>query len=87
MRETRPLNYALSCGEVGCALSHINIYRRITSEDIPLALILEDDALIDYRSVEIMSGIEERNTLPPTVTLLTEISQYIDKPTFSLKEG
>lgn len=87
MKETRPLNYALSCGEVGCALSHINIYRRIASEGIPMALILEDDALIDYKTVEVMSEIEERNVSFPTVTLLTEADQYIDKPTFILKTG
>ncbi|QZX98138.1 glycosyltransferase family 25 protein (plasmid) [Pantoea alfalfae] len=58
MKETMPLNYALSCGEVGCALSHINICKRIASEGIPMALILEDDALIDYRTVEVMSQIE-----------------------------
>lgn len=84
MKETRPLNYALSCGEVGCALSHINIYRRIASEGIPMALILEDDALIDYSTVEVLTEIEERYTTLPTVTLLTEADQYIDKPTFIL---
>ena len=87
MRETRPLTYALSCGEVGCALSHINIYRRITSESIPLALVLEDDALIDDRTVEVMEEIEKRNNSLPTVTLLTEASQYIKKPTFNLNKN
>lgn len=80
LRETRPLNYALSCGEVGCALSHINIYRRIAFENIPMALILEDDALIDHITVEAMSEIEQRNISFPTVTLLTEGAKYIDKP-------
>lgn len=84
MKETRPLNYALSCGEVGCALSHINIYRRIAAEGIPLALILEDDALLNCESVVVMSEVEKRNIQFPTVTLLTETSQYIDKPAFSL---
>lgn len=86
MRETKPLNYALSCGEVGCALSHINIYRKIASEGIPMALILEDDALIDYKTVEVVTQIENRNISSATVTLLTEASQYIDKPKFSLKQ-
>lgn len=80
MKETRPLNYALSCGEVGCALSHINIYKKIVSEGIPMALVLEDDALIDHITVEAMSEIEERNISFPTVTLLTEGPKYIDKP-------
>lgn len=80
MKETRPLNYALSCGEIGCALSHINIYRRIVSECIPMALILEDDALIDSKTLEAISEIEERNIPFPTVTLLTEGPKYINKP-------
>ncbi|WP_190286180.1 MULTISPECIES: glycosyltransferase family 25 protein [Pantoea] len=86
MKETRPLNYALSCGEVGCALSHINIYRRIASEGIPMALILEDDALIDCKTVDVMSEIEERNTTHPTVTLLTEGPKYINKPLYKSDE-
>lgn len=31
-------------GEVGCYLSHIEVYRRIVIDRIPVALILEDDA-------------------------------------------
>ena len=34
----------LSDTEFACALSHINTYRRIVAEDIPYALVLEDDA-------------------------------------------
>ena len=30
-------------GEIGCALSHIGIYRKIVKEKIPYALVLEDD--------------------------------------------
>ena len=35
----------LSDAEFACALSHINIYRRIVSENIDYALVLEDDAV------------------------------------------
>lgn len=31
--------------EVGCFLSHYNLYKRIADEEIPAALILEDDAV------------------------------------------
>lgn len=30
-------------GEIGCAISHYNIYKKIVSEHIPYAFILEDD--------------------------------------------
>ncbi len=37
----------LNKGTIGCALSHIKIFKRIISESLPYALILEDDALIE----------------------------------------
>lgn len=38
-----PDNNPLSAGEIGCALSHLKVYRKIVDQDIPAALILEDD--------------------------------------------
>ncbi|WP_407217287.1 glycosyltransferase family 25 protein [Enterobacter hormaechei] len=40
---TREVNYAFLPGEVGCALSHQEIYKKIIYENIDAALILEDD--------------------------------------------
>ena len=34
----------LSPGEIGCYLSHYNLWRRIADEQIPAAVVLEDDA-------------------------------------------
>jgi GR25 family glycosyltransferase involved in LPS biosynthesis len=36
----------LSPGSIGCALSHQAIYRTMVDEDIPLALVIEDDAIL-----------------------------------------
>lgn len=36
----------LTPGEIGCALSHLAVYRKIIADDLPFALIFEDDALI-----------------------------------------
>jgi glycosyl transferase family 25 len=36
-------------GEIGCALSHINLYKKIVSEEISYAIILEDDIEFDKR--------------------------------------
>jgi glycosyl transferase family 25 len=33
-------------GHIGCALSHINIYRKVVEEGIDRALVLEDDAVL-----------------------------------------
>lgn len=35
----------LSMPEIGCSLSHYNVYRKIVERNDPVALILEDDAL------------------------------------------
>ncbi|MGV6478762.1 glycosyltransferase family 25 protein [Pantoea agglomerans] len=79
-RETRPLNYALSCGEVGCALSHINVYKKISAENIPFALILEDDALVSSVTIGALNEIEKIDIATPTVILLTERPKYINTP-------
>ena len=31
--------------EIACTLSHLNIYRKIVDENIPMAMVLEDDAM------------------------------------------
>jgi GR25 family glycosyltransferase involved in LPS biosynthesis len=46
-------------GVVGCYMSHITIYRRMVEQSIPLALILEDDALLNPAFVPALrDGIE-----------------------------
>lgn len=45
----------LSKGEIGCALSHINLYKHIIDNDIEFALIFEDD--IDILSESILNRI------------------------------
>jgi glycosyl transferase family 25 len=45
----------LNQGEIGCALSHLDIYKRIIHNNIPYLFILEDDINIDnelYRIIE-----------------------------------
>jgi len=37
--------HRMSDVEFACALSHINVYHKITAENIPYALVLEDDAI------------------------------------------
>jgi glycosyl transferase, family 25 len=34
---------SLTPAEIGCALSHLEAYRRVLEDDLPMALILEDD--------------------------------------------
>lgn len=40
------INRGLSDGEIGCALSHQNIYEKVLNEGHACAMVLEDDALL-----------------------------------------
>ncbi|WP_438334579.1 glycosyltransferase family 25 protein [Edwardsiella tarda] len=50
--------FYLTKGEIGCSLSHLSIYKRIISENIPYALILEDDAILNDGVNDVISAIE-----------------------------
>jgi GR25 family glycosyltransferase involved in LPS biosynthesis len=41
-------------GEIGCYLSHIAVYERICAENIPLALILEDDCELNPEFADVI---------------------------------
>jgi glycosyl transferase family 25 len=45
---------SLSPGQVGCYLSHLEAYRRIVERQIPVALILEDDARLSPEAVKLL---------------------------------
>lgn len=47
----------LLLGEIGCALSHKKIYQKIANENIPYAVILEDDAIVEEGFNEIVKSI------------------------------
>ena len=45
-------------GAIGCYLSHLEIYRQVLAEQIPLALILEDDARLSPRCVNFLQTVK-----------------------------
>ena len=45
-KSVRHTKRSLTNGEIGCALSHLQIYEKMVAEDIAELLILEDDAII-----------------------------------------
>ncbi|MEE3652204.1 MULTISPECIES: glycosyltransferase family 25 protein [unclassified Brenneria] len=75
---TLPLNMLNTPGELGCALSHLFLYKKIIDQNIPNALILEDDALLNSSIMDILLFLEKEELCKPTVTLLTPISKYIE---------
>jgi len=42
--------------EIGCALSHVNVYRMMLTRDIPFALVLEDDVSVPRELGEILEA-------------------------------
>ncbi|RYD81650.1 MAG: glycosyltransferase family 25 protein, partial [Sphingobacteriales bacterium] len=46
----------MNIGEIGCALSHIGLYKKILEEKIPYAIILEDDIEFDERLSHIVQN-------------------------------
>ena len=62
-------------GEIGCALSHHGIYRRIVERDLPGALILEDDALLGRDLPAVLKSITLDPDVP-RVILLTHVQKH-----------
>jgi len=62
---------AMTKGVVGCALSHLKIYKKICDENIPIALILEDDAILHEDLGEALRQLEslDRNERPSVYLL------------------
>ena len=80
---TREVNYAFLPGEVGCALSHLEIYKKITYENIDAALILEDDVVINNDLREILDNVT-LSTTKPEILLLSRVNKYYKKPLKSI---
>jgi glycosyl transferase family 25 len=64
-------------GEVGCALSHARMWARIVREDIPEALIFEDDV---YIGAAFPALLARRNRLPPDWELINFSTNAAQEP-------
>ena len=76
----------LSQGEIGCALSHLSVYRRLIEKRLPAALVLEDDAYL-HESISRLAGPlfdHIAKTSQPTIYLLTHLLRYRRKPVLKL---
>lgn len=68
-------------GELGCALSHISLYRKIVEQNIPVALILEDDVVLQAEVAQVLSGIAQHISGSELI-LLNRAKQYLDRPLY-----
>jgi glycosyl transferase family 25 len=64
----------LSKAEVGCYLSHLAVLERIAREDIPQALVMEDDLLAGDSLPAVLTAIAEK-VLPPYEMIKLGISE------------
>lgn len=53
----RIVNSDMSPSAVGCFLSHYNLWQRMIDEKIPIAVILEDDAVVESDFVEVIGEL------------------------------
>ncbi|MDX3904356.1 MAG: glycosyltransferase family 25 protein [Pigmentiphaga sp.] len=67
----------LSPGELGCALSHLEVYRRMLADGASHALVLEDDAALGDRLPAVLAQVEQAVAPDdPTVVLLSHVDKY-----------
>lgn len=77
-KAVRLFNREMSRGEIGCALSHVGIYRQMVEQDIPYALVLEDDAsILDRELPGILSRLAQVYAAQtPVAVLLNHVKRY-----------
>lgn len=71
------LSEGLTPSELGCALSHYTIYKKMVDENIPLALVLEDDVELSGSINKVVDYISTLSHQDPTVFLLSEVNKYL----------
>jgi glycosyl transferase family 25 len=72
---------ALTLGEVGCSMSHINVYKKMIDENISIALVLEDDVTFNDDLLSVLSHLEkypQALNSEPNVFLLNRTNEYFD---------
>ncbi|MDD2897391.1 MAG: glycosyltransferase family 25 protein [Desulfuromonadaceae bacterium] len=75
----------LSPGEIGCALSHVFIYKEIIERKYDYCLILEDDIVIDSRISKVLDSIKTIvNPSSPEIILLTSLKEFSENDAIPL---
>ena len=66
-------------GEIGCAMSHYAIYKKMGQDDLKVACVLEDDVILDGRFNEVLEFAERNiDTNKPQVFLLSNHTRVVD---------
>jgi glycosyl transferase family 25 len=69
--------HGLSAPEIGCAASHFLAYRLITENELPFAVVLEDDALLGHRFPAVVARLSGMlDPSKPMAVLLSHVFRY-----------
>jgi glycosyl transferase family 25 len=64
-------------GEIGCALSHQSVYRRMIERGLPWAVIIEDDAQLEADFLLVLNTIVRRlDSVCPEIYLFSHVARY-----------
>lgn len=67
----------MTLGEIGCALSHQSVYRRMIEQGLPWAVIVEDDARLGTDFPSLLGAVVDRlDTGLPEIYLFSHIARY-----------
>jgi len=70
-------SHDLTPGELGCALSHLGVYRHMVEKNISHALVLEDDAKLDPALPQVVSKLQALYASEtPMVVMLNYVEKY-----------
>lgn len=64
-------------GEIGCALSHFLIYRRILEQEIEVALIIEDDVALAPELFSVLGAAIEADRHWEVLNLITDVDEKV----------
>lgn len=79
-KNINPWNSKMSPSQIGCALSHIKIYKKFIDTEFKLALILEDDAIfLKNFKTTIKNLIIKNFKYRRQIMLLSEIKEFYPK--------
>ncbi|MDR2674160.1 MAG: glycosyltransferase family 25 protein [Opitutaceae bacterium] len=77
----------LTPGVIGCALSHLKIYKKMIDEAVPLALVMEDDALPGPALAAVLADLEEIDKNESPKVWLLSSHYYKSRPAQKLRGG
>lgn len=78
--------YPMRDGEYGCAMSHLNVYRRMIQDNLPIVCVLEDDAVPREALPKLLNWLETQMDFNrPQVALISNHREGKAETDFLLK--